>query len=74
MHVYQPLVVSLYYRYPVKSFRILKNGAWLTAANTTQSFFVVSSGGPFSFPLTVELTSVMGEKVQDVIKSLNVSL
>lgn len=54
-------------RLPTRAMAAKVGGAYVPLTATQDNAFLLTSGGPFTFPLEVQLTSVQGSMVDDVI-------
>ena len=59
-------------RVPTKSLRFKIGEEWKEGTPVHGSYFEFRDGAPFSFPMEVEVTSVIGEVLKDRIVSLQV--
>ena len=56
-------------RVPVASLGIFLGGSLHPATKTQDNAFIITEGGPFKFPIGVQLTSVLGDVVNDTLIS-----
>lgn len=57
-------------RVPAASVQVLVNGQWVTLTRTSDNYFELTSGGPFTYPLQTRVTSVLGDSFDDTIASI----
>ena len=56
-------------RVPVDSVSMMISGKSVAMTRSQDNSFIMSSGGPFSWPIDIELTSIYGDKVIDSLLS-----
>ena len=56
-------------RVPVKSITLKQSSGDIDMVRSADNFFLVTSGGPFSFPAIVTVTSVLGDVVTDTVRA-----